>query len=112
VLRVAQDRVVEIAEEDAPEDLNEHYLKTLVRALPATSAHFLSIPAHHHHPKREAFLQMQSAKSAGPTANRRSLPAENGPDGLGDTCLGNAPTARTRSVRMDLIDDPTHHVPV
>lgn len=62
VLRVAQDRVVEIAEEDAPEDLNEHYLKTLARALPATSAHFLSIPAHHHHPKREVFLQMSFQK--------------------------------------------------
>jgi hypothetical protein len=62
VLRVAQDRVVEISEEDAPEDLKENHLKTLARALPAVAAHFLSIPAHHHHPKREAFLQMSFQK--------------------------------------------------
>jgi hypothetical protein len=62
VLRVAQDRVIEISPEDAPEDLAENHLKTLARALPATSAHFLTIPAHHHHPKREAFLQMSFQK--------------------------------------------------
>jgi Transposase DNA-binding len=66
VLRVAQNRVVEVLPEDAPEDAledpNEHYLKTLIRAKPASSAHFLAIAAHHHHPKREAFLQMSFQK--------------------------------------------------
>lgn len=61
-VRVAQDRVIEIAPEDAPEDGDEKYLKTLARALPATAAHFLSIPAHEHQPKREVFLQMSFQK--------------------------------------------------
>ncbi|MFL5662851.1 MAG: IS4 family transposase [Ktedonobacteraceae bacterium] len=58
VLRVAQDRDVEIPEDHAPEDLTHHHLKTLMRALPATAARFISIPAHHHQPKRDVFLQM------------------------------------------------------
>jgi hypothetical protein len=58
VLRVAQDRVIELPAEDAPGDLDEGYLKTLARALPSQAAHFLTIPAHHHHPKREAFLHI------------------------------------------------------
>lgn len=61
-IRVAQDRVIEISPEDAPEDCDEKYLKTLARALPATSAHFLRIPAHEHQPKREVFLQMSFQK--------------------------------------------------
>lgn len=62
VLRVAQDRVIEIPPDEAPEEVTENHLKTLARALPAVAAHFLSIPAHHHHPKREAFLQMSFQK--------------------------------------------------
>jgi hypothetical protein len=58
VLRIAQDRDVEIPEDHVPEDLDEHHLKTLMRALPATAARFITIPAHHHQPKREVFLQM------------------------------------------------------
>lgn len=61
-LRVAQDRVIEIAPEDIPEDGGEKYLKTLARSLPATSAHFLSVPAHEHQPKREVFLQISFQK--------------------------------------------------
>jgi hypothetical protein len=61
-VRVAQDRVIEISPDDAPEDGDENYLKTLARALPATAAHFLSIPAHEHQPKREVFLQMSFQK--------------------------------------------------
>jgi len=61
-LRVAQDRVIEIAPEDALEDCDEKYLKTLARALPATAARFLSVPAHEHQPKREVFLQMSFQK--------------------------------------------------
>jgi hypothetical protein len=61
-LRVAQDRVIEIAAEDALEDCDEKYLKTLARALPATAARFLSVPAHEHQPKREVFLQMSFQK--------------------------------------------------
>ncbi|HTI13211.1 MAG TPA: transposase DNA-binding-containing protein [Dictyobacter sp.] len=56
-VRVAQDRVIEMAPEDALEESDEKYLKTLARALPATSARFLSIPTHTHQPKREVFLQ-------------------------------------------------------
>ncbi len=58
VLRVAQDRDVEMPEEDGRETLDEKHLKTLVRSLPAMDAHILSIPAQHHQPKREAMLQM------------------------------------------------------
>jgi len=58
VIRVAQDRCVQLPEDDTPQELDEKHLKTLARALPATSAHFLAIPAHHHHPKREAFLHL------------------------------------------------------
>jgi len=61
-VRVAQDRVIEISPDDAPEDGDEKYLKTLARALPATAAHFLSIPAHEHQPKRDVFLQMSFHK--------------------------------------------------
>jgi hypothetical protein len=62
VLRVAQDRDVEIPEEDGRETLDEKHLKTLVRSLPAMDAHILSIPAQHHQPKREAMLQMTFQK--------------------------------------------------
>jgi hypothetical protein len=61
-IRVAQDRVIKITQDETPEDCDEKYLKTLARALPATSAHFLSIPAHEHQPKREVFLQMSFQK--------------------------------------------------
>jgi hypothetical protein len=61
-VRVAQDRVIEISPDDAPEDGEGNYLKTLARALPATSAHFLHIPAHEHQPKRKVFLQMSFQK--------------------------------------------------
>jgi len=61
-VRVAQDCVIEISPDDAPEDGDENYLKTLARALPATAAHFLSIPAHEHQPKRDVFLQMSFQK--------------------------------------------------
>ncbi len=62
VLRVAQDRDVEIPEEDAPDVFGEKHLKTLIRALPAADAHVVSIPAQHHHPKREALLQIAFQK--------------------------------------------------
>jgi len=62
VLRVAQDRDVEIPEEDGRETLAEKHLKTLVRSLPAMDAHIVSIPAQHHQPKREAMLQMTFQK--------------------------------------------------
>jgi hypothetical protein len=58
VLRVAQDRDVELPEEDAAAALDEKHLKTLARALPAVDAHVLSIASQHHQPKREAQLQM------------------------------------------------------
>lgn len=54
VLRVAQDRDVEVSEEGAGETLDENHLKTLVRSLPALDAHVLSIAAQRHQPKREA----------------------------------------------------------
>lgn len=54
--------MIEIAAEDALEDCDEKYLKTLARALPATAARFLSVPAHEHQPKREVFLQMSFQK--------------------------------------------------
>ncbi|MGH2482611.1 MAG: IS4/Tn5 family transposase DNA-binding protein, partial [Ktedonobacteraceae bacterium] len=57
VLRVAQDRDVDISEDAAAVALDEKHLKTLVRSLPAKDAHVLSIPAQHHQPKREALLQ-------------------------------------------------------
>jgi hypothetical protein len=58
VLRVAQDRDVDISEGAAAVALDEKHLKTLVRSLPAKDAHVLSIPAQHHQPKREALLQI------------------------------------------------------
>jgi hypothetical protein len=61
-IRVAQDRVIEISPEDAPQDGDGKYLKTLARALPATAARFLSVPAHEHQPKREVFLLMSFQK--------------------------------------------------
>lgn len=61
-IRVAQDRVISIPQDDAPEDCDEKYLKTLARALPATAAQFLSIPAHEHQPKRDVFLNMSFQK--------------------------------------------------
>lgn len=61
-VRVAQDRVIETASEEAPADGKGKYLKTLARTLPATAAQFLSIPAHEHQPKREVFLQMSFQK--------------------------------------------------
>ena len=61
-IRVAQDRVITIPQDEAPEDCDENYLKTLARALPATAAQFLSVPAHEHQPKREVFLQMSFQK--------------------------------------------------
>ena len=62
VLRVAQDRDVEIPQADASEALDEKHLKTLARALPAVDAHVVSIPAQHHQPKREAILQVNFQK--------------------------------------------------
>jgi Transposase DNA-binding/Transposase Tn5 dimerisation domain len=62
VLRVAQDRVIEIPAGDAAEELDETHLKTLARALPSQEAHAVTIAAHHHHPKREALLQMSFQK--------------------------------------------------
>ena len=61
-IRVAQDCVIELSAEDVPEDVDEKYLKTLARALPATAAHFLSVAAHEYQPKREVFLQMSFQK--------------------------------------------------
>ena len=58
VLRVAQDRDVELPEEDAEVALDQKHLNTLARALPAVDAHVVSIAAQHHQPKREAMLQM------------------------------------------------------
>jgi hypothetical protein len=58
VLRVAQDRDVDISDAAAAVALDETHLKTVVRSLPAKDAHVLSIPAQHHQPKREALLQM------------------------------------------------------
>jgi hypothetical protein len=58
VLRVAQDRDVELPEKDGEATLDQKHLKTLARALPAMDAHVVSIPAQHHQPRREALLQM------------------------------------------------------
>lgn len=58
VLRVAQDRNVEVLEEQAQTALDEKHLKTLARALPSVDAHVVSIPAQQHQPKREALMQM------------------------------------------------------
>lgn len=62
VLRVCQDRVVEVAEEETAEHLKRTYLKTLARALPAKAVQVLSLPAHDHHPKRDALLQISFQK--------------------------------------------------
>jgi len=62
VLRVAQDRDVELPKADGSEALDEKHLKTLARALPAVVAHVVSIPAQHHQPKREAILQRNFQK--------------------------------------------------
>lgn len=60
VLRVAQDRDVEVPQQEDAERLDEAHLKTLARALAPADAHVVSIPAQHHQPKREALLQINS----------------------------------------------------
>ncbi|GHO77884.1 IS4 family transposase [Ktedonobacter sp. SOSP1-85] len=62
VLRVAQDRNVEISQGDAQARLDEGHLKALARALPGVDAHLVHIPAQHAQPKREALLQMNFQK--------------------------------------------------
>jgi hypothetical protein len=62
VLRVAQDRNVEISQEDVQAELDEGHLKTLARALPDVDAHLVSIPAQHSRPKREALVEMNFQK--------------------------------------------------
>ncbi|GLV54052.1 IS4 family transposase [Dictyobacter sp. S3.2.2.5] len=58
VLRVAQDRNVEIVQEDGQVELDEGHLKSLARALPSVDAHLVNIPAQHTQPRREALLQI------------------------------------------------------
>jgi hypothetical protein len=62
VLRVAQDRNVEVSQEDAQTVLDEGHLKTLARALRGVDTHIVSIPAQYSQPKREAMLQMNFQK--------------------------------------------------
>jgi hypothetical protein len=58
VLRVAQDRRVEGAQEAEQAKLGEGHLKSLARALPSVDAHLVTIPAQRAQPKREALLRM------------------------------------------------------
>jgi hypothetical protein len=58
VLRVAQDRDVEVPQEEAAERLDEAHLTTLVRSLAAHDAQVRSIPAQRQQPKGEALLQI------------------------------------------------------
>lgn len=62
VLRVAQDRDVEISEEDRDATLDQRHLKTLARSLPAVDAHVVTLAAQHQQPKRDALLQMSFQK--------------------------------------------------
>jgi hypothetical protein len=62
VLRVAQDRDVEIPQEDVRESLDENHLKALARSLPAEDARVVHIPAQRQQPKREAMMQITVQK--------------------------------------------------
>ncbi|HEY3993267.1 MAG TPA: hypothetical protein VGM01_10350 [Ktedonobacteraceae bacterium] len=73
VLRVAQDRNVEIPEEQGHTTLTEAHLKTLARALAPRDAHVVPIPAQHQQPKREALVADAFSRSAGAAAFARSL---------------------------------------
>ena len=74
VLRVAQDRNVEISQEDVQAELDEGHLKTLARALPGVDAHLVSIPAQHAQPRREARLHINFQKvHVQPPVNGASL---------------------------------------
>ncbi len=58
VTRVAQNRNVEVAEEDEQEDPTAVHLKTLAQSLPAQGARVLTIPAQRGRPEREAFVNI------------------------------------------------------
>jgi hypothetical protein len=58
VLRVAQDRDVELPEEEREAALDQKHLKTLARALAAVDGHVVSIAAQPQQPKRATLSQM------------------------------------------------------
>ncbi|GHO50681.1 IS4 family transposase [Ktedonospora formicarum] len=62
VLRVAQDRNVEISQGEEQAAFDEGHLKTLARALPGVDVHLVSIPAQHAQPRRDALLQINFQK--------------------------------------------------
>jgi hypothetical protein len=64
VTRVAQDRNVEVSEEQEPEDPTAAHLKTLARSLPAQGARVLTIPAQRGRPEREALVNISWSQVA------------------------------------------------
>jgi hypothetical protein len=110
VLRVAQDRDVEVPQEEAAERLDEAHLKTLVRSLAAHDAQVVSIPAQRQQPKCEALLQITFQRvPVQPPLNASQL-AANGDHGLGGAGLGDKPTGWTRTVGMDFVEHAPDHV--
>lgn len=74
VIRVAQNRNVQIEEKDEQEDPTAEHLKTLARSLPAQGAQVLVIPAQHGHPEREALVKIAwSSVTIQPPSNGTAL---------------------------------------
>src|SRR5437763_13378566 len=56
--RVAQNRNVQVCEEEEQEDPTAEHLKTLARSLPSQGVRVLTVPAERGHPEREALVNI------------------------------------------------------